>query len=225
MTLFGVDVHPQFQPGFNFDQADKDGCTFAFVKASQGDTGVPPGFDAYFARAASNMQVVGMYHFLDSTMSGADQADMFVNVVRRNGGAAGKLLAVDFETYGNASPTNGNLSGFVKRFKSLTGGHPIICYSNYNFWNSGTPTGNPADYNIDALWEAQVFSVNEQRNDPEGFYRNQWLPWYRQQRRLSFNSVPTPFRQFTWGGLVGGLHVDTDAFEGSIDDLKRLTRS
>lgn len=224
MTLYGVDLHPQYQPNFNFAKASADGCTFAFVKASQGDTGVPHGFDDYFARAKGAMDVVGMYHFLDATMGGKAQADMFINVVRRNGGADGKLLAVDFESYGASSPSNSNLKSFVDRLKDLTGEHRVICYTTRNFWSGGDPTGYPADYGIDAMWEAQVWGANEARNDPEGFYRNQWLPWYLKRDRLVFKNVPTPFKQFTWGGLVGGLHVDTDAFEGDMDSLKALTR-
>lgn len=229
MALFGVDVHPQYQDNIDFREVASDGYKFAFVKASQGDTGIPPGFLDYFSRADKAVEVAGFYHFLDATMNGAAQANMFINAIRRAGGSQNRLLAVDFEPYRgdgwNFDPTNGHLKSFISRVKELTDGHPVICYTMHSYWNSGVPSGDPAQYDIDAMWEAQVWYTQEQRRWPKAFYENTWKPWYAERPRLMYEHAPTLFRQFTWGGHVGGLYVDTDAFEGDMDDLKRLTRS
>lgn len=224
MTLFGVDLHPGYQSSFNFQDAAKDGCEFAFIKTSQGANYIPGGLRDYVKRAEDAGLLVGAYHFLEYGIPGADQAEHFLSVVRANGGADGRLLAVDFEDYGNLDPTNGQLYAFIRRVKRETNAHPIICYTTYNYWHGGTPSGPPGPYGIDAMWEAAVWYTSERRPNPKTFYEKQWLSWYRGQERLDFPDVPTPFRQFTWGGKCGGLYVDCDAFEGSLADLKQLTK-
>ena len=46
-SVFGVDVHPEYQKGFDFERAKAQGYEYAFIKASEGPyrdhtTYVPP---------------------------------------------------------------------------------------------------------------------------------------------------------------------------------------
>jgi GH25 family lysozyme M1 (1,4-beta-N-acetylmuramidase) len=220
---FGVDLHPQFQAGFNFADAASENYEFAVIKATQGDNFVSPGLADYFARAERNMDIVGLYHFLEAGPSGNQQADHFLRAVRRLGGPNSMLLAADFERYpedGSRSPSNAQLKGFIARVKEATGGHPILLYSTLGFWTGGIPSGSFSQYGADALWDARVWFAEERREAPKAFYKNSWLPWYNRQPRYS--GVENPFmRQFTWGGHVGGMYVDTDACL-DMDRLRRM---
>ncbi|MDQ3704211.1 MAG: glycoside hydrolase family 25 protein [Chloroflexota bacterium] len=221
-TIFGVDLHPGYQPSFNFAQANRQGYKFAIIKASQGASYVPAGFSEYFKRTSEHMKVAGFYHFLERGTSGASQAEHFLNVVNRNGGAQGRLLAADFEDYGNRDPSNEQLKDFVRTVKAQTNNHAVFIYSTVGFWYGGIPSGNFEAYGADAAWEARVWYAEERRRFPKLFYRK-WLSWYQKQNPRGLGGHPAEMLQFTWGGNVGGLYVDTDAFRGSMDDLMKLT--
>ena len=138
------------------------------------------------------------------------------------GGVENYLIAADFEDYGNLDPSNDQLETFVSRVKNQTGGHPVIIYSTVGFWNGQDPSGDFDKYGADAAWEARVWSATEKRAFPKRFYPR-WLRWYEQQTPRGLGGERSKFLQFTWGGRVGGLYVDTDVFRGSMDELRRLT--
>ncbi len=224
MAIYGVDLHPGYQPAFDFAKARRQGYKFAFVKASEGSHYVPDNFSGYFNRGKQAGLMMGFYHFLDGNGgSGRAQADHFLDVVHRNGGAKGRLLCVDFEAYGNRTPGNTQLEDFCNYVKAHTDNHKLIIYSGSAFWNGGDSSGPFTKYNADVAWEARVWTTTEKRLYPKHFYSKQWLPWYKRQSPRGLGGRAAKFRQFTWGGRVGGLYVDTDAFEGSMEDLARLT--
>lgn len=224
MAIYGVDLHPGYQAPFDFARAKRAGYKFAFVKASEGTHYVPEGFAPYFNRGKNVGMMMGFYHFLDGNDgSGRAQADHFLNTIRKVGGARGRLLAVDFEAYGNRTPSNAQLKDFCNYVKSHTDGHKLIIYSGTAFWNGGDSSGPFTNYNADVAWEARVWTTTEKRRVAKRFYEHQWLPWYKKQHPHGLGGRAAKFRQFTWGGRVGGLYVDTDAFEGSMEDLARLT--
>lgn len=222
-TTFGVDLHPGYQASFDFKRARRAGYRFAFVKASEGTNYVPTGFVDYFRRGVGAGLIMGGYHFLDGhDGTGRQQALHFLNTMEKVDGVRNRLVAVDFEAYGNRTPSNEQLSEFVRTVKNETADHAVIIYSGTAFWNGGDSSGAFEHYGADAAWEARVWTTTEKRLFPKRFYK-QWLRWYQQQSPRGLGGQPAKFHQFTWGGRVGGLYVDTDAYRGGVDDLMKLT--
>jgi GH25 family lysozyme M1 (1,4-beta-N-acetylmuramidase) len=220
---WGVDIHPGYQASFDFRRARRAGYRFAIVKASEGTRYVPHGFASYYRRGRDAGLQMGGYHFLDGAGgSGEAQGRHFLDTMKSVGGVGGELVAVDFEDYGNRSPSNEQLKDFIRYVKNHTNNHAVIVYSTVGFWNGGAPTGDFDKYGGDLAWEARVWSNSERRRFPKRFYKR-WLRWYKNQSPRGLGGRAAKMRQFTWGGRVGGLYVDTDCFEGSLDDLKKLT--
>jgi GH25 family lysozyme M1 (1,4-beta-N-acetylmuramidase) len=150
--IFGIDVHPEYQRGLNFERARTEGYEFCMIKASEGpyqdgSKYVPTGFKEYFLRAEAEGFVMGVYAFLLSTPARA-QAEHFLRTIEAVGGPEDKILMVDFEA--NASPAlspgNDQLKDFIAEVKRRVGNHPIIVYSGRGFWNGGDPSGSFAQY-------------------------------------------------------------------------------
>jgi len=154
--VFGVDVHPEYQRGFDFDRAKAQGYEYAFIKASEGPywdgtTYVPTGFKEYCNRAKASGLIVGLYHFLvesdprDPQRGGRIQAEHFLRTIDSVGGTNGKLICVDFERYPPShpwlTPGNATLKSFISSLRMLIGKHPIILYSGRGFWNGGDTSG------------------------------------------------------------------------------------
>jgi GH25 family lysozyme M1 (1,4-beta-N-acetylmuramidase) len=154
--VFGVDVHPEYQKGFDFDRAKAQGYEYAFIKASEGPywdgtTYVPTGFKEYYNRAKASGLIVGLYHFLvesdprDPQRGGRIQAEHFLRTIDSVGGTNGKLICVDFEHYSDShpwlTPGNATLKSFISSLRMLIGKHPIILYSGRDFWNGGDTSG------------------------------------------------------------------------------------
>jgi hypothetical protein len=221
---FGVDIHPVYQRLFDFKRARRAGYRYAIVKASQGDKYVPSGFRDFFKRGEAAGLLMGAYVFLERGPSGRAQAEHFLEVLDRVGGVRNKLICVDFESYGDGgklSPTNEQLfSCNTALQKELRPDQELGIYSTVGFWNGGDPSGPFAQYKADYAWEARVWSGAEKRWFPKRFYPR-WRRWYMNQSPRGLGGQAARMRQFTWGGHVGGLFVDTDCWEGDFASLQR----
>ena len=218
---FFIDCHPNYQPGLDFKRVKSLGYAAAICKVSEGTSYVPNGLKAYVERIKAAGLIVGYYHFLTDA-SGDWQAEHFAEVVRSLGGPAGRLLVADFESYGSRSPTNAALKGFVRGVKQRTNNHALICYSGWGYWTGGTPTGDAADYGIDATWDARYADMA--RHDYPRLYWRTIKGWYEKQPK--WGGVDPVACQFTSAGRVDGTHMDVNkAFVSKEDLLKLTTRS
>ncbi len=217
--VYGLDLHAEYQRGFDFARAAKEGYKFAIHKTSQGLGYVPSGFADFFRRSDNSLSVSGFYHFLERGSSGVAQADHFIDTMARVGGPSGRLVAVDFEAYGDLSPTNEQLEDFIRRVKARTNNHAIILYSSVSFWNSGTPSGSLSRYGADVTWEARYPDMLKHRA-PKLYYQamRRWYGW-----NVGFGGVKPWFWQFTSTGLVSGQYVDVNAYRGDMGGLMALT--
>ena len=239
--VFGIDVHPEYQRGFDFERAKAQGYEYAFIKASEGPyrdgtTYVPGGFKEFCNRARAAGLIVGLYHFLiesdpdDPQRGGRIQAEHFLRTINSVGGTNGKLLCVDFEHYSDKypwlTPGNATLKAFVSSLRLRVGKHPIVLYSGRGFWNGGESSGDFDQYGADVAWDAYYYHMKP-IDDPKGFYRRhkelaeKWgissgwgEPW---------GGVSPMFWQFTSAGSVSGVNVDVDAFRGTMVDLRSLS--
>jgi GH25 family lysozyme M1 (1,4-beta-N-acetylmuramidase) len=233
--IFGIDVHPEFQKGFDFERAKAKGYEYAFIKASEGpyrdgSVYVPSGLKDFADRAKASEMVTGYYHFLvqshatDHVSSGRMQADHFLRTIEDIGGIDDRLLCADFEAYNPPhaylTPSNATLESFIESLRERVGGHPIVLYSGRGFWNGGTPSGAFAQYGADVAWDA-MYRDMDLHVDPKAYYQeireHGWgEPW---------GGVTPMFWQFTSAGRVAQMHIDVNAYRGTQEQLVALTRS
>jgi|SRR5215216_3837770 len=94
-AIYGVDLHSEFQRGFDFQKMADAGQKFAILKASQGAGYGPPGFQGFAREAIKYMHVTGCYHFLDGTAPGAVQARHFLDAMGTVLGKSALVLWID----------------------------------------------------------------------------------------------------------------------------------
>jgi hypothetical protein len=163
-----LDLHPgdgsgpassDFQRALSARAAFDIGYRGAIIKASQG-IGQFRVFDldGYYARFDRVFNNMGLYHFLDGTASGAEQANYFVSQMKSTTGRTdgrGIAIVVDFENYA-VPPTNRHLREFIRELRKDVSRHPIGVYSNYSFWNEPPASGRIADFDADYVYETRA---------------------------------------------------------------------
>jgi lysozyme len=223
--IFGIDVHPEYQRGLNFERARAEDYEFCIIKATEGpyrdgDRYVPSGFKEFFRRAEAQGFVMGVYAFLLSTPAKA-QADHFLRTIETVGGPEDKILMVDFEEYqapyGYLTPGNEQLETFIDEVKRGVGNHPIVIYSGRGFWNGGDSSGNFERYGADAAWDAMYLDMKP-HNRPRDYYGDvKYHGWGE-----PWGGVEPWFWQFTSAGTVAGMNIDVNAYRGARDELFAL---
>lgn len=198
-SLSGIDVS-HFQGDVDWNAVKAVGVTFAFAKASDGDTYK----DNQFKKNWQGMQAAGVlrgaYHFYESDDDPVLQANNFLAMV-------GSLAQNDMPPVIDIESTKGNFGSnslatnlqicldAVEEGLACT---PII-YTNCSFWNENLN----ASFSRYPLWIARYSSSPP--TIPNG-----WTTWQ--------------FWQYSQSGTVAGVTgaVDLDRYAGSITDLQKL---
>jgi lysozyme len=136
----------------------------------------------------------GAYHFLDPTLSGAGQAQYFVDAQETLGFTQSDMLWLDNETHGQSGSVVASCAqAFMKELKTLRPNNPMGVYTYINF----AQTGNDSGLGEWPLWLA---------------YPNASAP-----------TPPPPWTKWAfwqWGTRPeSGAQVDADAFNGTVADL------
>src|SRR5215212_775513 len=119
--MFGIDVHPVYQLLLNLRRVRQEGYESVFVKVSEGTTYIPKGLKRFVRRIRRvGFPIIGYYHFLTNA-DGDRQAANFVKRVNSLGGPRGRVLIVDFESYGRKTPSNADLKKFVAGVRKRLG--------------------------------------------------------------------------------------------------------
>lgn len=194
------------------------GVRFLFARASIG-TVVDAAFDANRHRGTFRSWVPGAYHYLVQGIDGGNQEATFSAELSRTGGIEGLVTSLDVEDDNQPPwlnhPTMKQVEDFVRAFKDDHPRHQLGLYSNQATWHR---LGNPdyQDVGFDFVWNALW---------PRGVNTPADLP---NQPPMSFGGAGrAPLWQ--WGSLevksfTGGniLHLDGNAWYGSLDDLRAL---
>jgi lysozyme len=219
MPLYGVDVS-SFQGSPDYAKVHAAGVAFVIAKATEGLGYTDPTYTRNKAAIPAAGLVPGAYHFLRGTHDGASQAEAFVRAADPHA-----IHALDVECLDDVRKFNRHLDvpGFVKRYKQLLPGHPLVIYTGRDFWTAcaGTATPGPT---YGPLWAAGY--VPNAYVTGTGSLSQQWakagkatsgLPW------AGWTSWAVV--QFTDHATVPGINggVDGDAFTGTLDDLRALT--
>lgn len=164
--LAGIDVSA-YDGSVAWSSHRSSGVSFAWIKATEGQTWRSSHFAGQYAGAAAHGVLRGAYHFArPSTSSGASQARFFV----RNGGAwraDGRTLpgALDMEMpptgdecYGmSKAKMRAWIGDFTRQYRRSTGRDAIIYTTNY-WWR--TCTGNTTAFaSTNRLWLARYAST------------------------------------------------------------------
>ena len=193
--LNGIDVS-HYEPGVDWATV-KDSCPFAFMKATEGTTGIDSLFQSYWTKAQQAGVIRGAYHFFHPNMDVVVQANHFVGVV----GAIGKSdlpPVLDLEVTGGMSAsaiTSGALK-FLDAVQAKTGKAPIL-YASPSFI---TELGSPAAFIKYPLWIAN-YGVTVPKI-PKPF--SQWTFWQYSDAKV-VNGVPEKCDANYFNGDMSGL--------------------
>lgn len=193
-TLYeGIDVSG-WQGTINYTEVKNAGIQIVYMKASEGTNFVDPYFNKNYENAKANGLKVGFYHYLTarSIEDAIEEARFFVSVIAKK--VPDCRLAMDFESFGNLSPSEITQIGltFMQTVENLSKKQMIIYSdtSNASYRFFGELTNYP-------LWVAQ-YEVEEPT--PNGNWST-WAGW-----------------QYTDAGEVPGIsgYVDRDKFTKEV---------
>jgi GH25 family lysozyme M1 (1,4-beta-N-acetylmuramidase) len=199
-----------WQAGINIEQIAREGYSAVICKATEGSTFRDAQFDGWIPRIRNTGMIPGAYHFLRAG-SGSAQARAFHARLAAHGGPAGFLCALDNEKDATLADTR----AFVAEWSRLTNNHPLIMYTGAWWWR---PRGWDGASLTPYLWHSQYVSGSGfgsalYATVPDAW----WTPGYG-------NWPSATLLQFSSKGRVAGQNVDVDAFRGSVDELRALTR-
>jgi lysozyme len=201
---YGIDVSDH-NGDVNWPATRQGGCTFAFIKASEGTGYTPTTFIANWRGSKAAGVIRSPYHYFHPELPGKDQADYFLQQIASAGGLdlADVHPALDVEdSFGQGAATvEAQLYAFAAEIEARTG-RPTIVYTYPYYMRQFLPhisnlvTTSP-------LWFASYGSA------PEHY----------------LGQVPWSFWQYSDQGHVPGVPVavDLDVFNGTLAQLNRLT--
>jgi GH25 family lysozyme M1 (1,4-beta-N-acetylmuramidase) len=202
----GFDISHYQSSSYDFKGAYSAGARFVIIKATEGTDYKDPGFSAHYEGATSAGFIRGAYHFAHPDSSaGSTQAQYF----HSNGGGWSKdgitlpgMLDIEYNPSGSTcyglsqSSMTAWIKSFVDEYHSLTGRYPLI-YSTANWWSECT--GNTNDFHTTCPL------VLADYNSSPGTIPGGW----------PFQTIWQYNDSYKYGG-------DSDTFNGSLDDLKKL---
>jgi lysozyme len=208
--VHGIDVS-KAQATVSWPAVKSAGYSFAYVKATDGETYVDPTFEQNWTGAAAAGLLRGAYHFFRAEDSPQAQAEFFWQTVGGNGDLP---LVVDVEESMSQTTATliSNLTQLLEMLQQLSGKKPMI-YTDPGFWN-GLGASNFGDY---PLWVADYPSAGVYTPTlPVG-----WTGWDFWQYYGGPPSGATDYVQ------VPGIStpVDLDVFNGSLDALAQWVRT
>ena len=196
--MSGIDVS-HFQKQIDWEQVQRGGIAFAFIKATEGSTLA----DFLFARNWSEAKVAGVlrgaYHFFRPQVNPLAQAQFFLRRLKSDPGELPPVLDVEVLT-GDTTPGMIIQAAhqWMETVEAELGKKPIL-YTGSAFWRSTLKNSNA--FLDHPLWVAHyTLRPNPQVPKP-------WQQW--------------TFWQFSQQGRMAGIegNVDLDVFNGTAADL------
>ncbi len=197
----GLDVS-HFQGTVDWQQVFQAGYAFAFIKATDGITYTDPMFATNWSGAKAAGLLRGAYHFFEANDDPQQQAENFLKAVTLEAGDLPPVLDVESSSTSSQVSTATvieYIGAWLQTVEQATGLTPIL-YTNSGYWNS-LATQEFSSY---PLWVAEYGVTTPTL--PLG-----WTSW--------------AFWQFSQSGQIAGIStsVDLDLFQGSLQDLQRLS--
>ena len=202
-TVKGIDVS-YYQGTIDWTKVANDGVKYAFIRVADGSGYEDPKFKTYWDGSRAAGIVHGAYQFFRPSEDPIAQADLLLSKI---GTPMPDDLppVIDVEVSGGLSATSvaAGVKAWINHVHAALGVTPII-YTGYYFWRDsvGDPNMSPSP-----LWHAQYSSASCPTIAPS------WSTW--------------AFWQYTSSGTIAGISggVDTNRFNGTMDQLMALTQS
>jgi hypothetical protein len=211
-VIYGCDLSPEYQPGFDVDTAYDAGCRFLAVKLSDGTKGYDryeEGIDVLDAARFGHRMVGIGYHFVRPDVSAVDQAVMFARQLKRAGDAPGML---DIES-GDAKALDLVREIHLNLVRDL-GCRVAFTYLPRWWWGS---IGSPSLAGLPTIWASRYVSNAgvEVEGSPQqiaqGITPTSWE---------TYGGKSLSVLQFTRKAKIGRYVMDADAFVGTLADLE-----
>ncbi|HYE28597.1 MAG TPA: glycoside hydrolase family 25 protein [Allosphingosinicella sp.] len=197
-----IDISHHNGPSLDFKKAKADGILGVIHKASQGQAGGDPMYDANRKKATAAGLLWGAYHFA----TGSDGVKQAQNFLTRAGNLQGVLLVLDFEP----NPTGPDMSleearAFTTHVAAATGRFPGLYSGHYI---------------------KQLLGSNKDPVLAQSWF---WLAQYGPTAVVPANWKTWTMWQYTDGAIgpqphtVDGIgHCDRDKFNGTEAQLRKL---
>jgi lysozyme len=196
----GIDVS-HFQGSVNWQEVKQAGMTFAFAKATEGQSSVDPQFKNNWQNMKAAGLLRGAYHFFDAGIDGAAQANHFLQNTQIEPGDLPPVIDVEAAASASKATILQEVQNWLNTVEQALNRRPMI-YTTASFWNSHLND----TFGAYPLWIAE-YGVSAPKI-PAG-----WSDWQ--------------FWQYSQSGTVSGVtgSVDRDEFNGSYEDLLALLQS
>ena len=198
----GIDVshHNSDAPKkpIDWQQVKDAGCSFAFIKCTEGKLYKDVAFDRNWEEAGKAGILRSPYHYWRSDHNAHEQAAYFRSKAPH--GELPPMIDVEDPRLASGRSLEPALVPFLTAVMQLWQRDPLIYTYPYYFIERGNPTGS-------VIKQCKLFISNITK-DPEPMLPKAWTTWL--------------FWQFTWKsrwpGIVGD--VDGDFFNGTVEALK-----
>jgi lysozyme len=193
----GIDVS-HFQGSVNWLEVKQAGMTFAFAKATEGQSSVDPQFKNNWQNMKAAGLLRGAYHFFDAGVDGTAQARHFLQHTQIEPGDLPPVLDVEAAASASKATILQEVQNWLNTVEQALNRLPMI-YTTASFWNSHLNDS----FGVYPLWIAE-YGVSAPKI-PAG-----WSDWQ--------------FWQYSQSGTVSGVNgsVDRDEFNGSYEELLAL---
>jgi lysozyme len=198
-TVDGIDVS-KYQGTIDWNQVAASGIHFAFIRVSDGLTYKDATFAENWAGAREAGVYRGAYQFFRPGQDAVAQAQLLLSIMGPLGpGDLPPVIDVEDTDGATATTIVAQIHQWIDTVEAATGVMPIV-YSGKYFWNDNVGSGDFVDY---PLWIPQYGPTCPDLPSP-------WTRW------LFFQTSAT--------GRVPGITgaVDTDLFNGSLEDLAQV---
>lgn len=195
-SIYGVDVS-HYQDKVNWQLVRENEISFAFVKATEGNTLVDKQF-AHNWEGTSKVGILrGAYHFYLPYLDPEKQAANFISAVQLQRGDLPPVLDVEVRGRRPLKEFQADLKVWLQQVEEAYGVKPII-YTNYTFYRDYLA----GEFSLYPLWIAH-YKVKKLRLEKS-------------------DTLRLAFWQHTDGGAIKGIrgNVDCNVFYGSMRELK-----
>ncbi len=194
--VYGIDV-AHYQENIDWQKVEGDNISFAFVKATEGETHVDSHFHKNWSELARTSIKRGVYHFFRPSIDAQKQAIHFIRTVKLKPGDLPPVLDIEVTDNRTHEDVVKGVAVWLDMVEKHYGVRPII-YSGLNFHKKYLANSFPNHY--------------------------VWIASYGWRSPQLANRQPWTFWQYTDKGNVKGIAkaVDINAFNGNFFALNRL---
>jgi GH25 family lysozyme M1 (1,4-beta-N-acetylmuramidase) len=201
VTIFGVDIHPNYQKGIDIARVAREGFAWVAVKASQGtSTSWAPGATVWLDQAETAGMVAFPYHYLTTAPVGS-QASAAKSAAR------GRPLMLDVEDgSGNIEQTR----SFLAACAAIGQAVPLLYLPKWYWSKIGAP-------NLAGLPPLVSSHYSSAGGYASSIYAGVPSTWWS-----DYGGGEVAVLQFTDKADVAGMKVDANAYQGTKEEFAAL---